>query len=68
MHNESRGSARLRARLRRLVAGSPAQVVHVGRRLVVRPQFDAAVGKDLKRFFDQYASVSFENYGAGPVA
>ncbi|MGH7548548.1 MAG: formylmethanofuran dehydrogenase subunit A [Gemmatimonadales bacterium] len=38
-----------------------------GRRLAVRPQYDAAVTKDLKRFFDEYASVSFENYGAEPV-
>ena len=36
-----------------------------GRRLAVRPEYDDAVLRDLKRFFDQYASVSFENY---PVA
>ncbi len=41
-----------------------------GRRLAVRPEYDAAVIKDLKRFFDEYACVAFENYGAGaePVA
>ena len=39
-----------------------------GRRLAVRPEYDAAVTKDLKRFFDEYASVAFENYGADPVA
>jgi len=39
-----------------------------GRRLAVRPEYDAAVTKDLKRFFDDYACVSFENYGAEPVA
>jgi len=39
-----------------------------GRRLTVRPDYDAAVTKDLKRFFDEYACVGFENYGAEPVA
>ncbi len=39
-----------------------------GQRLAVRPEYDAAVTKDLKRFFDEYASVAFENYGADPVA
>jgi hypothetical protein len=34
----------------------------------VRPEVDAAAAKDVKRFFDRYASVSFENYGAEPVA
>jgi len=33
-----------------------------GRRLAVRPEYDDAVLPDLKRYFDQYASVSFENY------
>ena len=33
-----------------------------GRRLAVRPEYDDAVLRDLKRYFDQYASVSFENY------
>jgi formylmethanofuran dehydrogenase subunit A len=32
------------------------------RRLTVRPEYDDAVLRDLKRYFDQYASVSFENY------
>jgi len=39
-----------------------------GRRLSVRPEHDRAVTRDLKRFFDDYACVSFENYGAEPVA
>ena len=39
-----------------------------GRRLAVRPEYDTAVTKDLRRFFDRHASVSFENYGAEPVA
>jgi formylmethanofuran dehydrogenase subunit A len=37
-----------------------------GRRLAVRPEHDQAVTRDLKRFFDDYACVSFENYGAEP--
>ena len=35
-----------------------------GARLAVRPDYDVAVTKDVKRFFDDYASVAFENYGA----
>ena len=38
-----------------------------GKRLAVRPEYDTAVTKDLRRFFDQHATVSFENYGAEPV-
>ncbi len=33
-----------------------------GRRLAVRPEYDDAVLRDLKRYFDLHASVSFENY------
>jgi formylmethanofuran dehydrogenase subunit A len=33
-----------------------------GRRLATRPEYDVAVLRDLKRYFDQNASVSFENY------
>jgi len=38
-----------------------------GRRLAVRPTYDAAVTHDLKRYFDEYASVSFENYPVEPA-
>jgi formylmethanofuran dehydrogenase subunit A len=37
-----------------------------GVRLAVRPDYDVAVTKDVKRFFDDYATVAFENYGAEP--
>ena len=37
-----------------------------GARLAVRPDYDPAVKSDVKRFFDDYASVAFENYGAEP--
>ena len=37
-----------------------------GGRLAVRPDYDVAVKKDVKRFFDDYATVAFENYGAEP--
>ena len=37
-------------------------------RLAVRPEYDRAVLKDVKRFFDEHATVAFENYGAEPVA
>ena len=33
-----------------------------GQRLHVRPAFDGAVTKEVKRFFDECATVSFENY------
>ena len=36
-----------------------------GRRLHVRPEYDPAVKRDLRRFFDRYATVSFENYPVG---
>jgi formylmethanofuran dehydrogenase subunit A len=38
-----------------------------GCRLHVRPQFDRAVERKLKRYFDQYATVSFENYPIGEL-
>jgi formylmethanofuran dehydrogenase subunit A len=38
-----------------------------GRRLAVRPAYDPAVTRDLKRFFDEHASVSFENYAVLPA-
>ncbi len=38
-----------------------------GRRLAVRPDYDAAVTQDLKRFFDDYACVAFENYPVEPA-
>lgn len=39
-----------------------------GRRLHVRPPFDASVERDLRRYFDQYATVSFDNYPVGLLA
>jgi formylmethanofuran dehydrogenase subunit A len=36
-----------------------------GRRLHVRPEYDKAMRNDVRRFFDQYATVSFENYPVG---
>ena len=33
-----------------------------GRRLHVRPGYDRAVERDLRAFFEQYATVSFDNY------
>ncbi len=33
-----------------------------GKRLHVRPEYDEAVTRDIERWFDRYASVSFENY------
>jgi formylmethanofuran dehydrogenase subunit A len=38
-----------------------------GRRLHVRPPHDAAVERDVERFFDQYATVSFANYPVGEL-
>jgi formylmethanofuran dehydrogenase subunit A len=39
-----------------------------GRRLAVHPEYDSAVTADVKRFFDDFACVAFENYGTGPVS
>lgn len=39
-----------------------------GRRLHVRPPFDASVERDLRRYFDRYATVSFDNYPVGVLA
>ena len=33
-----------------------------GKRLHVRPEYDDAVTRDIERWFDRYASVSFANY------
>ena len=38
-----------------------------GRRLHVRPDYDAAVTTGVKAFFDRYATVSFENYPVGAL-
>jgi formylmethanofuran dehydrogenase subunit A len=38
-----------------------------GRRLHVRPDYETSIERDLKTFFDQYATVSFENYPVGPL-
>ena len=38
-----------------------------GRRLHVRPSYDAAVTRDLKRFFDERSTVAFENYPVGDL-
>ncbi len=36
-----------------------------GRRLFVRPQYDRAIERRLKRYFDDYATVAFEHYPVG---
>jgi formylmethanofuran dehydrogenase subunit A len=33
-----------------------------GRRLHVRPGYDRGIEADVRRFFDAYSSVSFDNY------
>lgn len=38
-----------------------------GRRLHVRPAFDEAVTRDLRRWFDQYGTISFDNYPVAPL-
>jgi formylmethanofuran dehydrogenase subunit A len=37
-----------------------------GRRLHVRPGYDAAVTLDIKRWFDANGTVAFENYPVAP--
>jgi formylmethanofuran dehydrogenase subunit A len=38
-----------------------------GRRLHVHPAYDAGMTRDLKRFFDEHATVAFENYPVGTL-
>jgi formylmethanofuran dehydrogenase subunit A len=38
-----------------------------GRRLHVRPEYDRAVERGIRDFFDQYGSVSFDNYAVGAL-
>jgi formylmethanofuran dehydrogenase subunit A len=38
-----------------------------GRRLYVRPPYERTIEGDLRRYFDQHASVSFDNYPVGPL-
>jgi formylmethanofuran dehydrogenase subunit A len=38
-----------------------------GRRLHVRPAYDASIERDLKQFFDRYATISFANYPVGEL-
>ena len=38
-----------------------------GRRLHVRPEYDAAAIRDIKRHFERFACVAFENYPVGPL-
>ena len=38
-----------------------------GRRLHVRPRFDAAITRDLASYFDRYATVRFANYPVGDL-
>jgi len=51
-----------------VVAEGQLRRAPAGRRLAVHPEYDTAVTKDLRRFFDAHATVSFDNYGAEPVA
>lgn len=38
-----------------------------GRRLHVRPAYDGAIERGIRSFFDQYGSVSFDNYAVGAL-
>ncbi|MGH7538974.1 MAG: formylmethanofuran dehydrogenase subunit A [Gemmatimonadales bacterium] len=38
-----------------------------GRRLHVRPEVSPELTRDLRRYFDSYACVSFDNYSVGPL-
>jgi formylmethanofuran dehydrogenase subunit A len=38
-----------------------------GRRLHVRPPYERTLDHDLKRYFEQHATVRFENYPVGPL-
>jgi formylmethanofuran dehydrogenase subunit A len=34
----------------------------LGRRLYLRPSYDAAIERDVRQHFDDYGTVSFDNY------
>jgi formylmethanofuran dehydrogenase subunit A len=38
-----------------------------GRRLHVRPAHDASIERDLRGYFDRFATVSFDNYPVGSL-
>jgi formylmethanofuran dehydrogenase subunit A len=38
-----------------------------GRRLYLRPPYEKAIEGDLRRYFDQHATVAFDNYPVGPL-
>jgi len=38
-----------------------------GRRLHVKPSYDSSVERDLRRYFEAYATVSFDNYPVGAL-
>jgi formylmethanofuran dehydrogenase subunit A len=38
-----------------------------GRRLHVRPAYDAVVERDLRAYFSRYSTISFENYSVGAL-
>ena len=38
-----------------------------GRRLYVRPSYDAAIERDLRTYFDRYAAIAFDNYAIGSL-
>jgi formylmethanofuran dehydrogenase subunit A len=38
-----------------------------GRRLHIRPGYDAQVERGLREFFDRYSTISFDNYPIGPL-
>ncbi|HEY6507276.1 MAG TPA: formylmethanofuran dehydrogenase subunit A, partial [Vicinamibacterales bacterium] len=39
-----------------------------GRRLHVRPDYDRAIERPLREFFDRHATVAFDNYPVGPLS
>jgi formylmethanofuran dehydrogenase subunit A len=45
-----------------VVEGGQLRRAPTGRRLHVRPGFDRAVEQGIKRFFDDYATIAFENF------
>jgi formylmethanofuran dehydrogenase subunit A len=38
-----------------------------GQRIYVRPDYDAAIERDLRSYFDRYAAISFDNYAVGSL-
>jgi formylmethanofuran dehydrogenase subunit A len=74
IYNRDADAARMFATPRYVIKGGALVVEEgqlrrapAGRRLHVRPEYDASVTRDLERYFDRFGTVSFANYAVGEL-